>query len=276
MGQMTRDYITINGGKTYFEIAGQGNWLVLGHAGIVDSGMWDEQMAFFSRHFRVVRYDLRGFGKSDPVEGPMSRRQELGQLMQQLSIEKAALVGCSLSGAAVLDFALEHAEKVAALVLVSTVPGGFEMMGEPPAEMLGMFAAMEQGDIQRVTELQMRLSIDGPFRQPEQVNQDVRQTAAAMNRIAVANRIAITADLQPLDPPALPAAQRLSEVHAPTLIVAGALDHPELLRAAAWMEKGIANARKVILPESAHLPNMERPAEFNEAVLKFLLGKEKS
>jgi 2-hydroxy-6-oxonona-2,4-dienedioate hydrolase len=276
MDQITRDYITINGGKTYFEIAGQGDWLVLGHAGIVDSGMWDEQMAFFSRHFRVVRYDMRGFGKSDPVEGPMSRRQELGQLMQQLSIEKAALVGCSLSGEAVLDFALEHAEKVAALVLVSTVPSGFEMMGEPPAEMLGMFAAMEQGDLQRVTELQMRLSIDGPFRQPEQVNQDVRQAAAAMNRIAVANRTAITADLQPLDPPALPAAHRLSEVHAPTLIVAGALDHPELLRAAAWMEKGIANARKVILPESAHLPNMERPAEFNEAVLEFLWGEEKS
>jgi pimeloyl-ACP methyl ester carboxylesterase len=104
----------------------------------------------------------------------------------------------------------------------------------------------------------------------------MRQAAAAMNRIAVANHTALTADLQPLDRPALPAVHRLAEVQAPTLIIAGALDHPELLRAADWMETGIANAQKVILPESAHLPNMERPAEFNQAVLKFLRGEEES
>jgi pimeloyl-ACP methyl ester carboxylesterase len=70
----------------------------------------------------------------------------------------------------------------------------------------------------------------------------------------------------PLDPPA---AQRLDQIHAPTLIVAGALDDPELLRAAGVMASTIPGAQKVTIPNAAHLPNMEEPEQFNEAVLAF-------
>jgi pimeloyl-ACP methyl ester carboxylesterase len=190
--------------------------------------------------------------------------------MQQVGVEKAVLLGCSLSGESVLDFALQNPGKAAGLVLVSTVPGGFEMIGEPPAELLEMFAAFEQGDLERVVELQMRVWFDGPFRQPDQVDARIRQHAVDMNRIAAANRTYFTTDMQPLDPPAVPAIKRLHELQIPVLIVAGALDHPELIRAAGWMEKEISNAQKVILPDSAHLLNMEKPAEFNQVVLDFL------
>ena len=123
---------------------------------------------------------------------------------------------------------------------------------------------------ERTSELQIRLWVDGSFRQPEQVDPQVRQRAAEMNRIPVARSTWGIADSQPYHPLTPPAAQRLGEIHVPTLIIAGALDHPEILRAADVMAAGIQGAQKLILPDSAHVPNMEQPEAFNHAVLDFL------
>jgi pimeloyl-ACP methyl ester carboxylesterase len=136
-----------------------------------------------------------------------------------------------------------------------------------------MIAALQQGDLKQASELQLRLWVDGPFRQPEQVDPQVRQRAAEMNWIPVEHGTFGKVDAHPIDPLDPPAVSRLDEVHVPTLIVAGALDHPELLRAADVMEKGIPGARKVIIAGAAHVPNMERPAEFNREVLSFLQAK---
>lgn len=76
--------------------------------------------------------------------------------------------------------------------------------------------------------------------------------------------------LQPLDPPA---ANRLKEVQVPALVIAGELDHPEILRAADFMAHEILSAKKRILPNSAHLPNMEQPDAFNQAVFDFFQGE---
>jgi pimeloyl-ACP methyl ester carboxylesterase len=175
-----------------------------------------------------------------------------------------------MGGAAGLDFALEHPDMAQALVLVSTVPGGFEMQGEPPPGLLEMFAALQQNDLQRASELQIQIWVDGMFRKPGQVDAQVRQRAAEMNRIAVANQTYLKADmqlLQPLDPPA---ANRLKEVQVPTMVIAGGLDHPEILRAAEFMAHEIPSAKKQILPNGAHVLNMELPDEFNQVVFDFL------
>ena len=102
-----------------------------------------------------------------------------------------------------------------------------------------MVAAVEQGDVARGSELQNRIWIDGPFRQSEHVAAGIWERAAEMNRIALA-RGTWKADLAPLQPLAPPAAQRLREVHVPTLIVAGALDHPDILRAADFLAAEIS------------------------------------
>ncbi len=261
--------VTVGDGKLYYEVTGSGDPLVLCHAGFVDSGMWDSQWEAFSDLFRVIRFDMRDYGKSDRAQGPVSRRKDLEGLLDRLEIQRAVLMGCSMGGATVLDLALEHPERVNGLVLVSAVPNGFEMQGVPPANLLAMFAAIQAGDLEQVSELQLRLWVDGSFRQPEQVDPQVRQRAAEMNRIPVEHGTFML-DTQPVDPLDPPAVTRLNQVRVPTLIVAGALDHPELLRAADVMEKGIQGARKVIIAGAAHVPNMEKPAEFNREVLSFL------
>ncbi len=267
---MISDYVEVNGGKIYYEMAGEGETVVLSHAGFVDSRMWDDQWEEFAQRYRVMRYDMRGYGKSDPVQGPVSRRDDLYRLLQKLGIEQAHMIGCSLSGEMMLDFTIEHPEMVKSLVIISSTPSGFEMQGEPPAEVLEMIDAMQKHDAARMSEMQLRLWIDGPYRKPEQVDPVVRQRAAEMNLIPVKNGTWITADAEPANPLNPPAIQQLDRVQVPTLVMAGALDNSEILRAADAMTAGIKGARKAILPECAHVPNMEKPAEFNQIVLEFL------
>jgi 2-hydroxy-6-oxonona-2,4-dienedioate hydrolase len=270
MAHGTSGYVDLDGDKLYYEVAGDGEPLVLSHAGFVDSRMWNDQWSDFAQRYRVIRFDMRGFGKSDRAEKPIVRRDDLYHLLKHLGIERTALLGCSMSGEIVLDFTLEHPEMISALVVVSAVPSGFELRGEPPQHLMEMMAAVEQGDLALASELQNRIWIDGPFRQPDQVDPNVRKRAAEMNRIALANDTFRKVDASPLNPLNPPAAQRLNEVHVPTLIIAGGLDNPEILRAAGVMEAAIPGARKVIVPKCAHMPNMEQPGTFNQAVLDFL------
>ncbi len=270
MAKTKTGYVSVNDGKLYYEVAGEGDTLVLVHAGFVDSGMWDAQWDAFTKQYRVIRFDMRGYGKSDLATGPVSRRGDLFQVLEQLDMERAALIGCSLGGEVVMDVALEHPDRVSALVVVSAVPSGFQMQGEPPAPLMAMMEAAQKGDLEKTSELQIQLWVDGPSRQPGQVNAAVRQQAAAMNRIAVKNGTFFTADSQPLNPLDPPAATRLKDIHIPTLIIAGALDNSEILRAADVMAKEIKGAKKVVIEDAAHVPNMEKPEAFNRAVLDFL------
>jgi pimeloyl-ACP methyl ester carboxylesterase len=263
-------YVNVDGGRLYYEAAGQGRPVVLAHAGFVDRRSWDDQWEPFAEHFRVVRFDLRGFGKSDAPTGPVSRRDDLYRLVQHLGLGQAAFVAASMSGESALDLALEHPELVSALVLVSTVPSGFTMQGEPPAVLLEMMAAMQRGDIEQASELQTRLWIDGPFRQPAQVDPNVRLKAGEMNQTALKHGTWGIADALPLNPLDPPAVGRLGEVKARTLVIAGALDNSEIGRAADVLAAGIPDAKKVIVEDAAHLPNMEKPQEFNTTVLNFL------
>jgi pimeloyl-ACP methyl ester carboxylesterase len=272
MASKNTGFVNVDGAKLYYEIGGENHeeTLVLVHAGILDSGMWESQWDAFTRHYRVLRFDMRGFGKSDLAQGPVCRRQDLYTVLTQLGIQRAHLLGCSLGGETIIDFALEHPEMLSSLIVISATPSGFALEGEPPALLMEMFAAMQHGDLSRASDLQIRVSLDGPFRQPEQVDPAVRQHAAEMNLIAMKNGTAAIADMQPLNPLNPPAVNRLKSIRVPALIIAGALDHPELLRAADVMAGEIPGAKKLIISDTAHIPNLEKPHEFNQAVLEFL------
>ena len=166
-----------------------------------------------------------------------------------------------------IDFALEHPRMVEALVLVGSPVGGFEFDAEPPEEWESLVAADEAGDLERVAELEVRIWVDGPFRGPDLVDPAVRDLVREMDAIALKNEASGSGDERPLDPPA---AGRLGEIPAPTLVVVGDLDRPEILAAADLLVKEIPGAAKAVVRGTAHLPNMERPEEFNALVMGFL------
>jgi pimeloyl-ACP methyl ester carboxylesterase len=270
MAETGTGYLELGDGKLYYEVAGEGETLVLGHAGFLDSRMWDPQWDAFTARYRVIRYDMRGYGKSDPASGPRNRRRDLAHLLDHLGVTRAALLGCSMGGQIMLDYALEHPEVVSALIMVTSAPSGFQMKGTPPPELLEMIAATQQGDTARTSELQLRLWIDGPYRQPEQVNPDVRRHAAEMNGIPVERNTWLLADTQPFEPLDPPAISRLDTIDIPTLVMSGALDHPETVRTAGVLADSIKGAQQHTFAHSAHVPNMEEPEEFTQTVLNFL------
>ena len=142
-------------------------------------------------------------------------------------------------------------------MLVSATPGGFEMQGAPPAALLEMFGALQQGDSARVSDLQVRIWADGESRTPEQIDPQVRRQIASMNRIAVDNGTFAVADMEPINPLDPPAASRLGQLDVPVLTIVGALDHPEISRAAD--HGGAAAARRKTLIDGAPTSPYGRP-----------------
>ncbi len=246
----------VNGAKIYYEVVGEGEPLVLVHAGIADSRMWEGQLTPFADRYLVIRYDMRGFGRTAMVEGPFSHHEDLSSLLDFLDIELARFVGCSMGGGAVLDFALEYPQRVGNLVLVGPAVGGFRPDFDPPKEWEELVAADEAGDLRRVSELEVGIWVVGPERSPDDVDPSVRDLVREMNLIALRNEAAGLGEEWEPEPPA---ADRLSDIQAPALLIVGDEDQPRVFAAADLLEKELPNARKVVMHDTAHLPNMERP-----------------
>jgi len=268
-------YAEINGARLYYEVAGAGQPLALLHAGIADSRMWDDQFAVFAERYKVIRYDYRGFGKSSVPPGPYVFRDDLLGLLRHLGIARASLIGVSMGGGLAVDFTLEHPEMVTALIPVCAGVSGFEpnpadIAPEELAYWEQLEAADKAGDAERLNELEVHLWVDGLRRAPEQVNPAARARVREMNGANIARAAEQKqAQSQPLQPPAV---GRLGEIHAPTLVIVGAEDNGMVQTAANRLSTEIPGARKVIMRDTAHVPNMEKPEEFNRIVLDFLAG----
>ena len=270
MMKTTNGRLELSGGTLYYETAGEGETLVLSHAAFLDSRMFDPQWEMLAQEYHVIRYDMIGFGQSSAAKGPLCRRGDLAHLLDHLGVKRAHLLGCSNGGELVLDLALEYPELAASLTLVDATVSGFQLQGEPPRYINEMFQAAQKGDVDRTSELQIRIWFDGMFREPEQVDPVLRKKALMMNRIPVERKTFLMADVQPANPLDPPAVNRLDEVKCPVLVVAGALEHPELLRAADELVKAMPNARKAMIEDAAHVPSFERPAIFNPILVDFL------
>lgn len=259
-------FVAINGTDFYTEMDGEGFPLVLVHAGIADSRMWDYQFTDFSSHYQTLRYDRRGFGRTKPTPDSFSHHADLFGLLNALEIHRAHLVGCSQGSKTILDLALEHPELAASLTLVSPAVSGFVYEGKPPRQAEEYTQADAAGDLDRINELELQIWVDGPLRKPEQVDRRLREKVREMNGIALRNEAEL-GDEVALEPPA---AGRLGEIHAPTLIVYGNLDTPKTLATAQYLASQIKDSKRVVMPGTAHLPNMEQAEAFNEHVLEFL------
>lgn len=257
------------GAQLSYETAGAGHPLVFLHAGIADRRMWDGQFLPFARHFRAIRYDQRGYGRTTAAAGPHSHLRDLQALLDYLGVARAHLMGCSKGGRLALDFALAYPEHVSALVMVNSGAPGFQGSGGRPRQWEALEAAFEAGDLARANELEIQVWIDGPRRTPEQVDPAVRALALEMNGIALASEAAgLGEEERPPD-----GAGRLGEIRAPFLAIASDLDDPDFISAAEYAAAHIPGAQMALIRGAAHLPSLEQPDEFNRVVLDFLLER---
>jgi pimeloyl-ACP methyl ester carboxylesterase len=259
-----REFFEINGASIWAEQAGSGPDIVLIHAGIADSRMWDPLWEDLTRIARVTRLDLRGFGKSSIPPEPYAHYEDVAGLLTHLGINRAVIVGASYGGNVAVELALEHPDRVSGLVLVNSLVGTTSRSTNLLEAWKLIEEAMESGDLDRATELELRLWVDGPHRAPEDVEPGVRELVRTMDRARVAEQE--SADERWLDPPAH---TRLREIAVPVLVVAGTLDQPEALQSADELLAEIPGTQRVDIENAAHLPSLERPAEFTRLVLDF-------
>jgi pimeloyl-ACP methyl ester carboxylesterase len=262
----TVGFAEVNGARLWYEVAGSGPALVMLHGHLIDSGQWDDQFAEFAGDFRVVRYDARGFGRSDKPAGPFAFHEDLRALLALLGIDRALLMGCSGGGATIVDLALAYPELVRGLVLVGTGHSGYRFSGSPPPKLVAMQEAQKRGDVEAAVELGLQFWTDGEHRRPDQVDPVARQRTREM-MTALFSRPLAAAEVRTLDPPA---ASRLAEIRVPTLVLVGGDDWQPIHEIADQLSSQIPGARKFVIPDAGHHPNMEHPAQFNETVQSFL------
>ena len=255
--------------ELHYEVSGEGPPVVLVHAGIADSRIWEPQWTSFPATHRTVRYDMRGFGASPLEPRSFSHGRDLMELLERLALGPAAVVGVSMGGQVALEVAVARPDLVSALVLVGAGVPGHDWSDETRAGWAEEEAALERGDLDAAVEVNLRMWVDGPGRAPEDVDAAVRELVGTMQRRAFELQLPVwdNAEEEPLVPDL---AQRLDEIGVPTLIVVGAEDRPDIHAIADRLAASIPHARRATIPAAAHVPSLERPDEFDSLVLEFL------
>ncbi len=263
-------FASVNGAQIYYEKAGEGQPFVMIHAAIADSRQWDNEFEQFARDYTVIRYDMRGFGRSEPVEGAYSNMTDLEALLGHLGVDQpAVLMGCSMGGSLALDYALAHPEAVGAVITVGSGPSGMEIDDWTPTPLIeALEAAYKAGEWDMVLELETQLFVDGEGRTSEQVDPTVRRKAMEMNKLAQTHAHKKLGGQQPDTD--LSAAPRLGDLTAPLLAIVGQYDESYSFTAANYMKDHAPVAEVVVLEDTAHLANMDHPDPFQAAVEDFL------
>lgn len=259
----------IPGAQLWYETAGQGEPVILLHGGNLDARMWDMQFGVLARDYQVIRYDHRGFGRSSNADSAFSLHDDLFALMQALKIPRAHLVGLSLGGRVALDFAVAHPDMVNRLVLAGPGLSGWNWdVREHPDTMWlkAARAAGARGDTGAVglawlESDYMRPSMEQPALQPQ-----LRALSTGNVRLWSKFLRGVDAEV-----PAKPGAfTKVGALRIPTLLIVGSRDVPEIHRIVDSLAVKIPGSRKTVIDGAGHMVNMERPAQFNEALLAFL------
>lgn len=258
--------VRTGGAEIAYDVCGAGDPLVLLHAGIADRRMWDEQLEPFAAAYRVIRIDLRGFGESTADRSPFTHHGDVDAVLEALGIGGAHVVGASMGGAVALDLALHHPESVAGLVLIGPAVDGYRF--EDPELHEGWErtdALVASGELESAADLEVSLWVAGPHRLPEELDGDLRER---LREMLVRSYTLESGDEQ--DSPGGPTLERLPGIAAPTLVLVGALDRPDIQHVADILADGLPSARRIRLAGVAHMPNVETPARVNRLILEFL------
>ncbi|MDQ3549758.1 MAG: alpha/beta fold hydrolase [Chloroflexota bacterium] len=261
------EFIQVNGTRLYCAVTGaeKAPAVVFVHGFSLDTRMWDGQVEAFSTRYRVVRYDLRGFGQSAVPEAgvPYQHDEDLVGLLDALGIEPAVLVGLSMGGAVALNVVLRHPERVSALVLAASLLPGFETP-EFDGITRPIWTAGRISGADAARALWVDCAIFAVINEQRGPREVLRAIVSDYSGWGWTER----------DPGAWAepdSVAQLDRIDAPTLVVAGERDIDDMRRMADTLASSIPGARKVIMPGLGHLPNMEDAEAFNSAVLDFLI-----
>jgi pimeloyl-ACP methyl ester carboxylesterase len=250
------------------EADGFGIPVVFLHSGVTDRRMWAGQMRELAEEgYHVISYDRRSYGETESRDVPFNHLVDLEAVLDSLSVHAAIFVGSSKGGGLAIDFAIEHPERTIGLVLVGTAITGAEG-AEIPEEAADLEDALEyaeeRGNLDTVNRIEAHLWLDGPLSESGRVSGEVRDLFLRMNAVHL-NHPELTEEEVPDD-----AIDNLAAITAPTLLVVGELDMPDIVARHDDLSEELENVFAVVLEDTAHFPSLERPDLFNPILLEFL------
>ena len=262
--------IDVGGTMMYYEVCGIGQPILFIHAGVADCRMWDEQVGQLSLQYKVIRCDLRGFGRTPRGSVRFSHYRDVGTLLDSLGIRRVHLVGASFGGRVAIDFALAYPQRIRSLILSAPAISGMT----PSSEMLGIDsteeAFLKKGDPEGAAEFNVQTWVVGPYRQPDEVPFALRQRIKGMQLHNYAAPSPVGAESIPLEPRAI---TRLEKIVVPTLILIGDKDMPFFQSLSAIAAHRVPNAKRNVIPDVAHMISMEKPETFNRILVNFVADK---
>jgi 3-oxoadipate enol-lactonase len=244
-------HLDVGGGKIYYEECGSGAAIVLLHDGLLNSMTWDPVWEPLCRKYHTVRYDRRGYGRSDAPKAKFSPTDDLAALLAHVTISRAVVVGSSSGGALAIDFALAHPEMVEGLILLGPVVHGMDVSPAFIERGTQNNAPLENNDTKTAADnwskdqfiigeghdpVRKKL-YDGLMEYP----QNLKYTGEFETREGgLAN-------------------SRLNEIHVPTVVLVGERDISDVHAQAGAIEEGIAGTQKDVIINSGHLVQLEQP-----------------
>jgi len=262
-------FLQVRGGNLYFETAGEGPPLVLIHAGFLDSRMWDDQFQLYAKRARVIRYDVRGFGRSSRPSEEYSDPEDLLTLLKHLNIESASILGISNGGRIALDFVSVQPAMVNCLILVSPGIRGYKSAG--PEEDREWEELDKRENLQNLAISENRID--------DAVNMDLEIWASAQGatsksrilEIATANSHIHKSPPNKLQrSPQPPAFTKLDQIRIPTILIVGDQDVKGMQTMTQRLHELIPGSKLSVIRGADHIVNMSRPKEFNSIVSFFL------
>ena len=264
-------YVDNEGVRLYYETHGDGPplALIMGLGGTVQS--WALQLPDFARHYRVIAMDNRGAGRSDKPEGPYSTElfaRDLRAVLDDAGADSAHLLGVSMGGLTAQDFYHMAPERVRSLVLGCTGVGANDPAAIPTDQEVIDALSLDRSDtdLRTVMEAMNRVFYHPDFRaKVPDLTDRVMKLVQADPQPPHAFEAQLNAALshQPNSP-------RLDDIRVPTLVIHGADDRVWPLDNARYLAEHIPGARLVVIPGAGHMFTIEKPREFNTAVLEFL------
>ncbi|MDE0944775.1 MAG: alpha/beta hydrolase [Alphaproteobacteria bacterium] len=266
-------YIQAQGAKLYYEEAGSGDPIIFVHEFADDLRGWELQMRYFSRSYRCIAYNARGFEPSEVPSDPALYSQDIATddiaaVLRGLDIEKAHIVGCSMGAFAALHFGLRYPEMALSLVVAGCGYGAKKDGGDDFATEVAQFAAsfIEKGMVEVGTPYSL-----GPTRVQFQ-NKDPRGFAEFQERFLghSAQGTGLTmGGVQAKRPSLYDLEAELRKLVVPTLLIVGDEEEP-CLDTNLFLKRTIPSSGLLMIPRTGHAANLEEPALFNAAVAEFL------
>ena len=246
----------------HYVIEGSGPPVILVHAFQMDLREWDEVVPELTSGFRVIRYDVRGHGRSASATQPTAAQDDLRDLLDELHIPKASLVGLSMGSGIVLDAALAYPDRVDRVVMVSpTISGVTSII--PNDWMTPIIAQVRAGAKDSAAALWWASGMMAGARKRGAAGEHYHQVVLDNARIWGEN----PANRLPLSPPA---AQRLESLRARLLVIVGERDAAAIRQLGEILTRRVPDAEGVVMDDAGHMISVERPAELAEYIADFL------